>query len=103
MPTKKTKAFIVRGLIVPKEGEDLVALWRAFRHGTTWRTWSRSTRNSRTFSHSAYDGRLHLEWWGEAVSFAITAPDVGGMIHGAFLGHIVRHGHDAVARVDFSL
>jgi len=100
MPAKKSKPFTVRGLIIPKEGGDLTALWKAFRHGSTWGTWSRSTRDSRTFSHSAYGGRLHLEWWGEAISFSISAPDTSGMIHGAFLGHVVRNSGGAVARVD---
>ncbi len=98
--TKKAQSREIRGLILPREGENLKSLWRAFEAGSTWYRIGKRRRTAMRLGHTAYRGRLLLEWWGKAIKYSVRDGDGSGKIAGAFLGHAQRHGVDAVDRMD---
>ena len=95
----KKKASLTRGLVLPAPDSDLRPLWRAFRKGATWRRIGGISQRRAIYTHERHGGRLRLEWWGKAIRFVIRTTDDGGMVHGAFVGHVVRHGQPFVERV----
>jgi hypothetical protein len=98
--TSKALGRDIQGLILPKEGDTLKALWRAFEKGSTWyRKGKRRTHRMR-LGHTAYQGRVALDWWGKAIKYSVQDGDGSGKIAGAFLGHAQRHGGSAIDRMD---
>jgi hypothetical protein len=97
---KKSRRFVLEGLIHSQDGAKLRPLWRAFATGGTWERIGRASTRRARYRHKAYSGRLRLEWWGPAIKFWIEDPESSGRIGGAFVGHVQRHGRALVDRVD---
>jgi hypothetical protein len=90
----------IEGLILARGNEGLKPLWRAFEQGSTWYRNGKKRRDSLRLRHTAYSGRVLLEWWGEAIRYVIDDSDNSGKIGGAFLGHAQRHGHALIHRME---
>jgi hypothetical protein len=102
MAKKKGRAQSQRieGLILPRDAGDLAALWKAFEKGATWYRNGKKHRDRMRLRHTAYGGRVRLEWWGEAIRYVIDDTDNSGRIGGAFLGHAQRHGGESIDRME---
>jgi hypothetical protein len=98
----KPKTKIMRGMIIPMEGASLKPIWKAFRQGTTWVPVGKKAKNSAKYRHAAQTGYLRFEWWGKALRYELKGLDNGGKFVGYFLGHVQRHGFEAVERLDIS-
>lgn len=96
----KSRNQRIEGLILPREDQDLKALWKAFEKGSTWYRNGKKSRESLRLRHTAYGGKVRLQWWGEAVRYVIDDADNSGKIGGAFLGHAQRHGGMSIDRME---
>ena len=90
----------IEGLILPREDHDLKHLWKAFERGPTWYRSGKKRRESLRLRHTAYGGKVRLEWWGDAIRYVIDDADSSGKIGGAFLGHAQRHGDSGIDRME---
>ncbi|MBI3825599.1 MAG: hypothetical protein HY294_06370 [Candidatus Rokubacteria bacterium] len=90
----------IEGLILPREDQDLKPLWKAFEKGSTWYRNGKKRRESLRLRHTAYGGKVRLEWWGDAIRYVIDDADNSGKIGGAFLGHAQRHGGTRIDRLE---
>ncbi len=97
---KRERSITVVGLIQPRDEQNLRAVWNAFRGGRTWIRVGRVSRKVARFRHNAYGGKVKLEWWGKAIRFSVEDANASGMIAGAFLGHVQRHGGPLVKRME---
>jgi len=88
---RSKKGTWIEGLILPKDGESLSNLWRAFKQGGTWYRVGKSRSKRLKFRHTAYKGTVRLERLGHAIH-CVLKDDGSAMIIGAFLGHATRHG-----------
>lgn len=93
----------IEGLIHPKDQQKLRAVWKAFFRGGTWKRVGKAAPRTVRFRHKRYRGKLRLEWWGKAIWFVIEGWDGSGLIEGAFVGHVLRHGTPLVERIDLQL
>lgn len=96
----KLRGQRIEGLILPREGKDLRGLWRAFERGSTWYRFGKNRSHRARLRHTAYSGKVKLEWWGDAIRYVVEDGDGSGKIAGAFLGHAQRHSGDSVDRMD---
>ncbi len=96
----KSRSQRIEGLILPREGEDLKPLWKAFEKGSTWYRNGKRSRERLRLRHTAYGGKVRLEWWGGAIRYVIDDADKSGKIGGAFLGHAQRHGGTGIDRME---
>jgi hypothetical protein len=97
---KQARRSDFQGLILPRQGESLKALWTAFERGATWYRTGKKRKKAMRLRHTAYKGKLSLEWWGQAIRYVVEDGDGSGKISGAFLGHAQRHGAQAVDWMD---
>jgi len=97
---RKSQSQRIEGLILPREAEDLRPLWKAFEKGSTWHRNGKKSRERLRLRHTAYGGKVRLEWWGDAIRYVIDDADNSGKIGGAFLGHAQRHGGAHVDRME---
>ncbi len=98
--TKNSHGQRIEGLILPRKDEDLRPLWKAFEKGSTWHRNGRRRKESLRLKHTAYRGKVRLEWWGDAIRYVIDDADKSGKIGGAFLGHAQRHGGTSIDRLE---
>jgi hypothetical protein len=99
---KKAKSSTdhIEGLILPRSEEDLGQLWKAFETGATWYRNGKKSRDTLKLRHTAYSGKVKLQWWGDAIHYVINDGDKSGKIAGAFLGHAQRHGRSLIDRLE---
>jgi hypothetical protein len=90
----------IQGLILPRDDEDLRPLWKAFEKGSTWYRNGKKRRDTMRLRHTAYGGKVRLDWWGDAIRYVIDDADKSGKIGGAFLGHAQRHGGTRIDRLE---
>ena len=90
----------IEGLILPRKDNDLAALWKAFERGSTWYRNGKRRRDVLRLRHTAYGGKVKLEWWGDAIRYVIDDADKSGKIGGAFLGHAQRHAGAVIDRLE---